>query len=380
MGKLPTNVLFLCDHASSAVPPELGSLGLNEEAFESHIAYDIGAGALTTALAKRFDTPSVLGRWSRLVVDPNRGSDDPTVVMRLSDGRIIPKNRDITQAQIEERIERYYAPYHAEIEKRIGEIQSVGQTPILISIHSFTPVWRGTPRPWQFGILWDRDGRLAQPLIERLRQEENLTIGDNEPYVGTLENDCMYRHGTMSGLPHALIEVRQDLIADDKGVSKIAAFLEPVLRDALDVMGPATLRFTRPLSLPSQSLPSHLAEVSNSPQLSNPPTFSNPQGVHPMDEKTRTEIEAAVFRRLVAHLRTRTDVQNIDMMNLSGFCRNCLGDWYRETAAEKGIALEKDGARELVYGMPVSEWKQLYQKEASPEAIAQFAKSNKTHS
>ena len=99
-----------------------------------------------------------------------------------------------------------------------------------------------------------------------------------------------------------------------------------------------------------------------------------------MDEKTRTEIEAAVFRRLVAHLRTRTDVQNIDMMNLSGFCRNCLGDWYRETAAEKGIALEKDGARELVYGMPVSEWKQLYQKEASPEAIAQFAKSNKTHS
>ncbi|MGY9105219.1 MAG: DUF1244 domain-containing protein [Alphaproteobacteria bacterium] len=173
----------------------------------------------------------------------------------------------------------------------------------------------------------------------------------------------------MNGLPNALIEVRQDLIADDKGVSKIAAFLEPALRDAFDAMGPATLRFTRPLSLPS-----HLAEVSNSPQ------FSNPQGVHPMDEKTRTEIEAAVFRRLVAHLRTRTDVQNIDMMNLSGFCRNCLGDWYRETAAEKGIALEKDGARELVYGMPVSEWKQLYQKEASPEAIAQFAKSNKTHS
>ena len=99
-----------------------------------------------------------------------------------------------------------------------------------------------------------------------------------------------------------------------------------------------------------------------------------------MDEKTRTEIEAEVFRRLVAHLRARTDVQNIDMMNLSGFCRNCLGDWYREAAATKGIALEKDGAREIVYGMPPSQWKQQYQKEASPEAIAQFAKSNKTHS
>jgi len=363
MSILPTNILFLCDHASNAVPPELDSLGLPEDAFDSHIAYDIGAGALTAALAERFDAPSVLGRWSRLVVDPNRGSDDPTVVMRLSDGRIIPKNRDITQAEIEGRIKRYYAPHHAEIEKRISEIQASGQTPILVSIHSFTPVWRGIPRPWQFGILWDRDGRLAGPLVERLRQEENLTVGDNEPYVGTLENDCMYRHGTMNGFPHALIEIRQDLIADDKGVSKIAAFLEPALRDALDTMGPATLSFTRPLSLPS-----------------DPAQFSNPKGVHPMDEETRTEIEAAVFRRLVAHLRTRTDVQNIDMMNLSGFCRNCLGDWYREAAATKGIAFEKDSARELVYGMPVSEWKQRYQKEASPEALAQFAKSNKTHS
>ena len=99
-----------------------------------------------------------------------------------------------------------------------------------------------------------------------------------------------------------------------------------------------------------------------------------------MDEKTRTEIEAAVFRRLVAHLRTRSDVQNIDMMNLSGFCRNCLGDWYREAAAEKGIAFDKDSARELIYGMAPSKWKQLYQKEASPEALAQFAKSSKTHS
>jgi hypothetical protein len=101
-----------------------------------------------------------------------------------------------------------------------------------------------------------------------------------------------------------------------------------------------------------------------------------------MDEKTRTELEAAAFRRLVAHLRARTDVQNIDMMNLAGFCRNCLGDWYREAAGEKGIVLEKDEAREIVYGMPPSEWKRRYQKEASPEQQTQFAKaqSQKTHS
>jgi len=95
---------------------------------------------------------------------------------------------------------------------------------------------------------------------------------------------------------------------------------------------------------------------------------------------TETELEAAVFRRLVRHLRERTDVQNIDLMNLSGFCRNCLGDWYREAAAEKGIALEKDQARGLVYGMAPAEWKKKYQKDATPEQQAAFAQSQKTHS
>jgi hypothetical protein len=99
-----------------------------------------------------------------------------------------------------------------------------------------------------------------------------------------------------------------------------------------------------------------------------------------MDEKSRMEVEAAVFRRLVAHLRSRTEVQNIDMMNLAGFCRNCLGDWYREAAAEKGVALDKDAAREIVYGMRPAEWKQRYQKDASAESLEQFAQIPKTHS
>lgn len=96
-----------------------------------------------------------------------------------------------------------------------------------------------------------------------------------------------------------------------------------------------------------------------------------------MDDATREKLEAAAFRRLVAHLRERTDVQNIDLMNLAGFCRNCLGDWYREAAAGEGIALEKDQAREIVYGMPPAEWKKRYQKEASQEQQAAFAKSHK---
>ena len=99
-----------------------------------------------------------------------------------------------------------------------------------------------------------------------------------------------------------------------------------------------------------------------------------------MDERTRTEIEAAVFRRLVAHLQARTDVQNIDLMIVAGFCRNCLGDWYREAAADKGMTLDKDEARGLVYGMAPAEWKRRYQKEATPEQQAAFAASQKTHS
>ncbi len=99
-----------------------------------------------------------------------------------------------------------------------------------------------------------------------------------------------------------------------------------------------------------------------------------------MDNSTETELEAAVFRRLVRHLRERADVQNIDLMTLSGFCRNCLGDWYREAAAEKGIVLEKDQARGLVYGMAPAEWKKKHQKDATPEQLAAFDRSQKTHS
>jgi predicted N-formylglutamate amidohydrolase len=348
------NLLFLCDHASNEVPDELGTLGLSEAEFRAHIAYDIGAANLTRALADRFNAPAILAHWSRLVIDLNRGTDDPTVVMKLSDGRIVPGNRMLDRDGLLERIRRYHAPYHERIARLIAEALQKGILPAIVSIHSFTPVWRGQKRPWHIGVLWDKDDRLARPLMARLAAEHDIVVGDNEPYSGELENDCLYRHGTMNGLPHVLIEVRQDLIAQDAGVAKWAARLELILRDALAAMGPPYILFTRPLKPVS--------------------------GGSFMDETTRTELEAAAFRRLVAHLRNRTDVQNIDMMNLAGFCRNCLGDWYREAAAEKGIALGKDEAREIVYGMAPSEWKKRYQKDASPEQQAEFAKAQKTHS
>ena len=346
-------ILFVCDHASNAVPQAYGTLGLEEGAFAAHIASDIGAATVTRALAETYGAGAVLARWSRLVIDLNRGADDPTLVMKLSDGRIVPGNRDADDAEIARRIEKFFRPYHDAIEERIAAMRGANVVPSIISMHSFTPVWKGFRRPWEVGVLWDRDGRLAHPLMAALARA-GFTVGDNEPYKGELEGDCMWVHGTGNGLPHVLIEIRQDLIATPDDARAFAGRLKPVIDEAMRNMGAADVKYTR--ALPS------------------------PKGGPNMDEKTRTELEAAAFRRLVAHLRERTDVQNIDLMNLAGFCRNCLGDWYREAAAEHGIALEKDQAREIVYGMAPAEWKKRYQKEASAEQKAAFDKSQKTHS
>ncbi|MSP95079.1 MAG: N-formylglutamate amidohydrolase [Alphaproteobacteria bacterium] len=240
-------LLFLCDHASSAVPDELGTLGLDDSDFARHIASDLGAGALTRDLSARFEAPAIIGRWSRLVVDLNRGADDPTVVAKLSDGRIVPGNATLDRAGVEDRIARYHALYHETVAAKITEALARGLVPIIVSMHSFTPVWRGVQRPWHIGVLWDRDGRLALPMMERLRREKDLVVGDNEPYTGALENDCLYRHGTMNGLPHVLIEVRQDLIADPAGAPSRAgiehwgARIARCLGDALQAMGPPTI-------------------------------------------------------------------------------------------------------------------------------------------
>lgn len=344
------SVIFLCDHASNALPGDYGTLGLEQGAFATHIACDIGAAEVTRTLARAFGAPAILARWSRLLIDLNRGAEDPTLVMKLSDGRIIPGNRDADAGEIALRLVKFHAPYHGAIAAEIAAARAAGIVPTLLSMHSFTPAWKGERRRWEVGVLWDRDARLARPLIAALAGA-GFVVGDNEPYSGELEGDCLYVHGTMNGLPHVLIEIRQDLIATPEAARAFAGRLKPILDDALAAMEPAAIRFTRPL-----------------------------KGDKTMDETTRLELEAAVFRRLVAHLRSRSDVQNIDLMNLAGFCRNCLGDWYREAAAEKGIVLEKDAAREIVYGMPPSEWKKRYQKEASPEQKAAFGAAQKTHS
>lgn len=340
-GDKKSGLLFICDHAGRDVPAAYGALGLPQGAFGRHIAYDIGAAEVTQLLAKDFNAPALLGRYSRLLIDLNRAADDPTLVMPVSDGLIIPCNAGIGEAEVAARIARYYAPYHRAIKTQIAAQREAGKAPALISVHSFTPVWKGTARPWHMAVLSSpKDRRLSDLLLKQLRSQPGLVIGDNEPYSGDLAGDTLDQHGLQEGLPHALIEIRQDLIEDAAGQKKMAGLLALLLRSAL---------------------------VELETQTASGPALPAP---------AREAMEAAAFRRLVSHLRQRTDVQNIDLMNLAGFCRNCLGDWFREAGEPAGVSLSKDQGREAIYGMSPAEWKRRYQTEATAEQRAAFAEAN----
>ncbi len=226
----PARWLITCDHATNAVPPCIGDLGLSEGEMGRHIAYDIGAAGVTRRLAERLEAPAILSRFSRLVIDPNRGEDDPTLVMKLYDGTIIPGNRDVDADETERRLERFHRPYH----RAYAKIAARRDDTVLCAIHSFTPRLMGRhPRPWHIGVLHATDSRLAHPLLARLQAEPDLCIGDNEPYSGHLPGDAIDHHGLKPGRPNVLIEIRHDLIATKDGQHAWADRLAPLLQDAL---------------------------------------------------------------------------------------------------------------------------------------------------
>ena len=232
-GNAGSGIVLLCDHASNNLPPEYGTLGLPEFELTRHIAYDIGAQAVTMGLAARLGAPAVLSRVSRLLIDPNRGEDDPTLIMRISDGAIIAGNRYLDAAERTRRIDRFYAPYHNAIRVVIDACMATGVVPILVSMHSFTPVWKGQLRPWHAGILWDKDPRLALPFLEELRTDRTLVVGDNEPYTGILKGDTLWKHATQRGLADALVEVRQDLISTPNGQEEWSERLALIVQNLL---------------------------------------------------------------------------------------------------------------------------------------------------
>ena len=228
--------MLTCDHATNTVPDSVGNgdLGLADADMARHIAYDVGAAGVTRALADLLDAPAILSNFSRLVIDPNRGEDDPTLLMKLYDGTIIPANRHADVQERERRLNTCYRPYH----RAQAEMAARQADTILISIHSYTPQLNGYPvRPWHIGILYGDDARYSKPLIARLHQETDLCVGENEPYDGHLEGDSVDRHAIAHGRANTLIELRNDLIKTKEQQTEWANRLAPILTEVLEYSG-----------------------------------------------------------------------------------------------------------------------------------------------
>ena len=231
-------VLFTCDHASHAVPAALNGLGLDPADLGRHIGWDPGGAELTRRLSQRFDAPAVLSAYSRLVIDCNRMPGHPESILPESDGTPVPGNRGLTQQEADRRAGALFHPYHEAIAGILDRFRSRGETPAYVAIHTFAPSLDGRRRPWHFGVLWDRDGRLARPLIEALKRLGELIVGDNEPYSGREQYAFSNRfHATSAGLPNAMVEVRQDLLADEAGLARCTRILAGALEEVLDRCG-----------------------------------------------------------------------------------------------------------------------------------------------
>jgi len=232
------SVLLAADHASPFFPAAMNQLGLANWVLERHVAWDIGSDQLTRFLADELDAPAVLAGFSRLIVDPNRNPDDPTAFVKVSDGIAIPGNLDLDEREKALRIQSFFKPYHDAISSRLEQFEARGVVPVLISVHTCTPVFDRVVRPWHIGVMWDRDPRIAVPLMQNLRQMDGVCIGDNEPYSGRHPHDfTIDHHAEPGGLPHVGIEVRQDLVSDDRGARRWAAVLAEALRPALGDAG-----------------------------------------------------------------------------------------------------------------------------------------------
>jgi len=218
--------VLLCDHASNYLPAQFGTLGLEPSEMMRHIAWDPGALPVAAMLAERLDATLVESGVSRLVVDCNRPLDAHDLIPAVSETTSIPANEDLSAEQREVRIALSWQPFHNAIEAVVEERMARRQPTVLVSIHSFTPVYRGSSRPWQIGIIHDEDRRVADPLVAALRQVPGLNIGVNEPYSPA---DRVYftleRHARSRGLPCAMIEIRNDEIADAAGQGKWAGML-----------------------------------------------------------------------------------------------------------------------------------------------------------
>ncbi len=225
--------LLVCDHAGKRIPRALHDLGLHEPDLSRHIAWDIGIEGVARRLSERFDAHLIMQIYSRLVIDCNRPPGSPTSIAPVSDGTAIPGNDTISLDDAASRVREIFAPYHGTIERCLDVRKKSGQQTLLVSLHSFTPVYGGVKRPWQAGVLYNRYSTMAHALRDLLAAPGDLVVGDNEPYSVTDDSDYTIPvHGERRGLIHVAIEIRQDLIGDEAGQKYWANRLAEVLPKA----------------------------------------------------------------------------------------------------------------------------------------------------
>jgi predicted N-formylglutamate amidohydrolase len=235
-GESDRPVLFLCDHASNAIPKSLGNLGLGPADLAAHIAWDIGAAALTRLLADRFGACAVLANYSRLVVDCNRPPGDPTAIPPVSDGVPVPGNQDLTEAEAIRRTEDLFWPYQREVADRVAHLWRLGRPPVVICIHSCAPAMDGFNRPWHIGLMYDHDDRVTKGMLSALaRLRPDAVLGENQPYSGKDIGFTINTHAEPAGLPNLGVEFRQDLVGTPEGVADLGGLFGDALEEVLSV-------------------------------------------------------------------------------------------------------------------------------------------------
>ncbi len=226
----PSPFLLVADHAGHAMPRALGRLGITEAELERHIAWDIGVAGLGRLLADALDATLIQQNYSRLVIDCNRPPGSATSIPGVSELTPVPGNVALSEASKAARARAIFWPYHDRIEAELDQRRQAGRPTALIALHSFTPTFKGVARPWHAAVLYHRDPRFPRRLLALLKEDKGLIVGDNEPYSVSDETDYTIPvHGERRGLPHALVEIRQDLIADDNGQRAWAELLARLL-------------------------------------------------------------------------------------------------------------------------------------------------------
>lgn len=228
-----SDFFLTCDHAGRRLPRRLGKLGLDDAGLDRHIAWDIGAAGLAERLCELLDASLVMQRYSRLVIDCNRPPTALTSIATVSDDIEVPGNRGLAPHHAHARLREIFDPYHDRIDAELELRRRAMRPTVLISVHSFTPVFHGERRPWHLGLLYNRDPNYARHLSDEL-EGSGLNVGHNKPYaVSDVTDYTIPVHGERRGIPHVMIEVRQDLIENEQGQDEWADRLSGLLPRAL---------------------------------------------------------------------------------------------------------------------------------------------------